>query len=183
MAYRRRTLEMQADQIESVLARHRVEGRVQGGVVTPRYVQYQVSLQVGCRVKQVKNLAEEIALALGRARGESLSQRFDCQRRSAAISLRACPADPAHESNQPRASVFRRARRGGERHAPAGASAGSGRRPHPHRRHNRVGQDSSGAHAIDVHCNVQSPRRGADIAHRSEGTRLSPFARFSPHRG
>ena len=66
MAYRRRTLEMQADRIEAVLAQHKVEGRVQGGVVTPRFVQYQVSLQVGSRVKNVKNLAEEIALALGK---------------------------------------------------------------------------------------------------------------------
>jgi DNA segregation ATPase FtsK/SpoIIIE, S-DNA-T family len=66
MAYRRRTLEMQADQIESVLAKHRVHGRVRGGVVTPRYIQFQISLQVGTRVKQVANLAEEIALALGK---------------------------------------------------------------------------------------------------------------------
>ena len=34
--------------------------------MTPRYVQFQVALQVGCRVKHVKNLAEEIALALGK---------------------------------------------------------------------------------------------------------------------
>lgn len=66
MTYRRRTLEMQADRIESVLAKHRVEGRVKGGVVTPRYVQYQIALKVGTRVKQVRNLAEEIALALGK---------------------------------------------------------------------------------------------------------------------
>ena len=66
MTYRRRTLEMQADRIESVLAKHRVEGRVRGGVVTPRYVQFQVALQVGARVKQVVSLAEEIALALGK---------------------------------------------------------------------------------------------------------------------
>jgi S-DNA-T family DNA segregation ATPase FtsK/SpoIIIE len=66
MAYRRRTLEMQADRIEAVLAQHKVDGRVNGGVVTPRFVQYQVSLQVGSRVKNVKNLAEEIALALGK---------------------------------------------------------------------------------------------------------------------
>jgi S-DNA-T family DNA segregation ATPase FtsK/SpoIIIE len=66
MAYRRRTLEMQADRIEAVLARHKVDGRVQGGIVTPRYVQYRLSLQVGCRVKQVKGLAEEIAMALGK---------------------------------------------------------------------------------------------------------------------
>lgn len=66
MAYRRRTLEMQADRIEAVLAQHKVDGHVRGGIVTPRYVQFQVALQVGCRVKHVKNLAEEIALALGK---------------------------------------------------------------------------------------------------------------------
>ncbi len=66
MTYRRRTLEMQADRIEAVLARHKVEGRVQGGIVTPRFVQYRLALQVGCRVKQVKGLAEEIAMALGK---------------------------------------------------------------------------------------------------------------------
>ena len=66
MPYGRRTLEMQADRIESVLAKHRVQGRVRGGLVTPRFIQFQIALQVGARVKQVANLAEEIALALGK---------------------------------------------------------------------------------------------------------------------
>jgi S-DNA-T family DNA segregation ATPase FtsK/SpoIIIE len=66
MAYRRRTLEMQADTIEAVMARNKVAGRVKGGVVTPRFVQFQISTDVGAKVKQVTNLADEFALALGK---------------------------------------------------------------------------------------------------------------------
>ncbi len=66
MAYRRRTLEMQADMIEEVLARHKVKSRVKGGTVTPRYVRFQLVTQMGTRVNKVASLAEEIALALGK---------------------------------------------------------------------------------------------------------------------
>lgn len=66
MAYRKRTLEMQADRIEQVLARHKVAGRVRGGVVTPRFVQFQVAAAIGTKVKQIAGLAEEIAMALGK---------------------------------------------------------------------------------------------------------------------
>ena len=66
MAYRRRTLEMQADTIEAVMARNKVGGRVKGGVVTPRFVQFQISTEIGAKVKQVTNLADEFALALGK---------------------------------------------------------------------------------------------------------------------
>ncbi len=66
MSYRRRTLEMQADQIEAVLSKHKVSGRVEGGVVTPRFVQFRIHMDVGTKVKQVANLAEEIAMALGK---------------------------------------------------------------------------------------------------------------------
>jgi S-DNA-T family DNA segregation ATPase FtsK/SpoIIIE len=65
MAYKRRTLEMQADRIEAVLAKHRVTGRVQGGKVTPRFVQFDLVAQVGTKVSKVASLAEEIAMALG----------------------------------------------------------------------------------------------------------------------
>ena len=64
LAYRKRKLEMQADRIEHVLARHKVPGRVKGGVVTPRFIQFQVAAQVGAKVNKVAALAEEIALAL-----------------------------------------------------------------------------------------------------------------------
>ena len=66
MAYRRRTLEMQADMIEAVLARHKVAGRVNGGVVTPRFVRFELSTTLGTKVSKVAALAEEIALALGK---------------------------------------------------------------------------------------------------------------------
>ncbi len=66
MAYRKRTLEMQADTIEAVMARNKVAGRVKGGVVTPRFIQFQISTEVGAKVKQVTNLADEFALALGK---------------------------------------------------------------------------------------------------------------------
>jgi DNA segregation ATPase FtsK/SpoIIIE, S-DNA-T family len=66
MAFRKRTLEMQADCIEAVLAQHKVRSRVSGGTVTPRYVQFQLTTEMGTRVKQVANLAEEIAMALGK---------------------------------------------------------------------------------------------------------------------
>lgn len=66
MAFRKRTLEMQADTIDAVLARHKVAGRVKGGVVTPRFVQFHIGTEIGAKVKQVTNLADEIALALGK---------------------------------------------------------------------------------------------------------------------
>jgi S-DNA-T family DNA segregation ATPase FtsK/SpoIIIE len=64
MAYKRRTLEMEADRIEEVLARHNVGGRVSGGIVTPRFVRYELMTEVGTRVNKVAALAEEIAMAL-----------------------------------------------------------------------------------------------------------------------
>ena len=64
MAYKRRTLEMEADKIEAVLARHNVSGRVRGGVVTPRFVRFELTTELGTRVNRVAALAEEIAMAL-----------------------------------------------------------------------------------------------------------------------
>lgn len=66
MTYRRRTLELQADRIEAVLAKHRVQARVRGGTVTPRFVQFQVTMDAGGKVRQVASLSEEIAMALGK---------------------------------------------------------------------------------------------------------------------
>lgn len=66
MAYRKRTLEMQADRIEQVLEKHRVQGRVRGGVITPRFVQFQIAATIGTKVKQIAGLTEEIAMALGK---------------------------------------------------------------------------------------------------------------------
>ncbi|MBX3012762.1 MAG: DNA translocase FtsK [Caldilineaceae bacterium] len=66
MAYRKRTLDMQADMIEAVLARHKVDGRINGGVVTPRFVRFELATGLGTKVSKVAALAEEIALALGK---------------------------------------------------------------------------------------------------------------------
>ncbi len=64
MAYRRRTLEMQANQIEAVLAQHKVAGRVRGGTVTPRFVRFEIVTDMGAKISKVTSLADEIALAL-----------------------------------------------------------------------------------------------------------------------
>jgi S-DNA-T family DNA segregation ATPase FtsK/SpoIIIE len=61
----RRMLEYQADQIEMVLYSHKVPGRVLGGVVTPRWVRFEVVPALGSKVSSVARLAEEIALRLG----------------------------------------------------------------------------------------------------------------------
>lgn len=65
MAGGRRVLELQAAQIETVLARHRVESRVRGGTVTPRTVRFELTAQAGTRVQKIAGLADDIALALG----------------------------------------------------------------------------------------------------------------------
>jgi S-DNA-T family DNA segregation ATPase FtsK/SpoIIIE len=61
----RRILEYQADQIEMVLYSHKVPGRVMGGVVTPRWIRFEVVPSLGARVSSVVRLSEEIALRLG----------------------------------------------------------------------------------------------------------------------
>ena len=65
MAPDRQMLETQANQIESVLAHHRIAAYVAGGVVAPRFIQFQIVANMGTRVNKVASLAEEIALALG----------------------------------------------------------------------------------------------------------------------
>ncbi len=61
----RRRLHLEAAQIEAVLASHRIAGRVWGGTVLPRVVRFELTTGIGTRVRQISNLAEEIALALG----------------------------------------------------------------------------------------------------------------------
>ena len=58
-------LEYQADQIEMVLASHRVPARVTGGMVTPRWIRYQTVPELTTKVSRINALAEEIALRLG----------------------------------------------------------------------------------------------------------------------
>lgn len=65
MTMTKQLLNLQADRIESVLARHKVIGRVMGGIVTPRFIQFQVATDLYARVSKVTALSEEIALALG----------------------------------------------------------------------------------------------------------------------
>jgi len=48
-----------------VLASHRILSRVWGGIVTPRFVRFQLTTPLGTRVQRVTRLSEEIALALG----------------------------------------------------------------------------------------------------------------------
>jgi len=60
----RQVLEFQANQIEAVLAQHRVAVRVTGGLVFPRWIQFQILPSLGARVSKIKGLAEELALAL-----------------------------------------------------------------------------------------------------------------------
>ncbi len=62
---RKRQLDMQADRIESVLASHKVPGRVWGAMITPRFIRFQVTTAMGTRVNKVSDLSEEIALSLG----------------------------------------------------------------------------------------------------------------------
>lgn len=58
-------LERSADQIEAILAQHKANGQVLGGVVTPRFIQFRVQPAPSVRVHRIVALAEEIALGLG----------------------------------------------------------------------------------------------------------------------
>jgi S-DNA-T family DNA segregation ATPase FtsK/SpoIIIE len=61
----RRLLEFQANQIEAVLASHRLPAQVYGGLVTPRFVKFHLSPRLGTRLSRIASLSEEIALSLG----------------------------------------------------------------------------------------------------------------------
>ena len=61
----RHRLERQADIIEAVLASHKIESRVWGGTVTPRFVRYDLTTAVGTRIQKVLALKDEIAMSLG----------------------------------------------------------------------------------------------------------------------
>ena len=61
---KRQVLEFQANRIETVLAQHKVNARVTGGLVSPRYVRFQVLPALGAKVSKIKGLTEELALAL-----------------------------------------------------------------------------------------------------------------------
>lgn len=57
-------LDYQADRVESVLATHKVPGRVTGGTVGPRQIRFNLDPQPQVRVSAVKRLTEDLALAL-----------------------------------------------------------------------------------------------------------------------
>ena len=61
----RQILEYQSDQIEQVLQTHKVPGRVVGGLVTPRWIRYQVLPAMSTKVLAIIKRSEEIALCLG----------------------------------------------------------------------------------------------------------------------
>ncbi len=58
-------LNFQADRIEAVLASHRFPARVRGGDVAPGWLRFFVAAAPGVRISVVRNLSEELALALG----------------------------------------------------------------------------------------------------------------------
>ncbi len=58
-------LDQQADLIEQVLAAHKIPARVWGGVVTPRFVRYQLTTAAGVRLNKVLALKDEVAMMLG----------------------------------------------------------------------------------------------------------------------
>jgi S-DNA-T family DNA segregation ATPase FtsK/SpoIIIE len=61
----REFLDFQADRIERLLASHRVLVRVAGGAVTPRWIRYDLAPAPGARIASIRNLSEELSLALG----------------------------------------------------------------------------------------------------------------------
>ena len=60
----RHKLEFQADRIEAVLSLNKVQARVTGGTVTPRWIRFQLLPAVGAKISRIKNLSEELAAAL-----------------------------------------------------------------------------------------------------------------------
>jgi S-DNA-T family DNA segregation ATPase FtsK/SpoIIIE len=65
MANRTTRLNLQADQIEMVLAQHKLPAQVAGGTVTPSVVRFNLNLAPSVKLNRLAALTEEIALALG----------------------------------------------------------------------------------------------------------------------
>jgi len=61
---KRMRLEYQADCIEATLSSHKVRTRVTGGVMTPRFVCFDLFPEPGTRIQRISNLSEELALSL-----------------------------------------------------------------------------------------------------------------------
>jgi S-DNA-T family DNA segregation ATPase FtsK/SpoIIIE len=60
----RRTLELQANQIELLLASHKIPSHVVSGTVTPHTVRFQLATRMGTRLSRISQLSEEIAMSL-----------------------------------------------------------------------------------------------------------------------
>jgi len=84
-------LEFQSDRIERVLAAHRVPARVVGGAVTPRWIRYHVAPALGARVSTIRNLSEELALALG-----ATNVRVAREGEKLALEVPRADAEPVH---------------------------------------------------------------------------------------
>jgi S-DNA-T family DNA segregation ATPase FtsK/SpoIIIE len=78
---------LQADRIEMVLAHHKAPARVNGGVVTPRWVQFHLAPALGTRLNRVQALADELALALG-------ASQVRVSRQGAALQVEVPRSDP-----------------------------------------------------------------------------------------
>ncbi|MGL4650273.1 MAG: DNA translocase FtsK, partial [Caldilineaceae bacterium] len=64
----RAALDAQADRIEAILSLHKAPGRVLGGTVCPRFVQFRVAPGATVKVNKYTALGEELALALSSPR-------------------------------------------------------------------------------------------------------------------
>jgi len=60
----RSALDAQADYIEKILAAHKAPGRIIGGVVCPRFIQYRLAPGPSVKLSRYVGLGEELALAL-----------------------------------------------------------------------------------------------------------------------
>jgi S-DNA-T family DNA segregation ATPase FtsK/SpoIIIE len=59
-----RLLEFQSNQIELLLASHKIPSRVLGGTVTPHTVRFQLTTRMGTPLSRIHRLSEEIAMSL-----------------------------------------------------------------------------------------------------------------------
>jgi DNA segregation ATPase FtsK/SpoIIIE-like protein len=61
---RRQVLEFQANRIETVLAQHQISARVTGGLVSPRWIRFNLSPATGIRADRVLEMGQALAMAL-----------------------------------------------------------------------------------------------------------------------
>ena len=61
-------LDHQADRIEATLASHKIRTHVAGGMVTPRFIRFDLLPEPGTRIRSIHELAEELALSLNASR-------------------------------------------------------------------------------------------------------------------